>query len=93
MIIYFIPNRPSIGHSPFGPHSISALQNLPLTQSIVGTIGSLHTHCIPLPLPFSKHHPPGQSSLFRQPFWWMHVPWGSINRQQQELRNHLIINF
>ena len=78
-ITYFLPAAPPqklVGHSPSGPHSRSSLQNAPLTQSIVGTIGSLHLHLVPV-IPVWKHHPPGQSSLVRQYVSSMHVGWGS----------------
>ena len=65
-----------VGHSPFDPHSLGSLQNLPLTQSIVGTIGSLHLQMLP-PIPVWKHHPPGQSWLVWQFVLSMHVSWGS----------------
>ena len=65
-----------VGHSPVGPHSMSSLQNAPSTQSIVGTIGSLHLQMLPS-LPVLKHHPPGQSSLVPQCVLSMHVASGS----------------
>ena len=65
-----------VGHSPFDPHSLGSLQNLPLTQSIVGTIGSLHLQMLP-PIPVWKHHPPGQSWLVWQFVLSMHVSLGS----------------
>ena len=69
-----------VGHSPFGPHSRSPLQNAPLTQSVVGTIGSLHLQIFRLFFgvsPVLKHHPPGQSSLVRHFVSSMHVAGGS----------------
>ena len=55
---------------------MSSLQNAPLTQSIVGTIGSLHLQML-LVIPEEKHHPPGQSSLVPQSVSLTHVGWGS----------------
>ena len=54
---------------------MSSLQNAPLTQSIVGTIGSLHLQKLPV-IPVLKHHPPGQSSLVQHFVLSMHVASG-----------------